>query len=126
MSFKVRVAQSFPPDFFDGLTQPPLVMRTGDALTVQPDQSGAWPAFVLVVNEKGERGWVPRRHLRLQGEKAVAVRPYDTATLNPPVGEVLTVIEEDVESGWFWCRDRGGSLGWFAIDHLEPLGRQGR
>jgi len=118
---QVRVARSFPPDFFDGLTQPPLVMRPGDGLSVQPDPSGAWPAFVLVVNERGERGWVPRRHLRLLGAKAVATTYYDTRTLNPPVGELLAVIEEDLESGWLWCRDERGNLGWFAISHLESV-----
>lgn len=117
---KVRVAKSFPPDFFDGLTRPPLVMRPGEALSVQPDLSGAWPAFVLVVNEKGERGWVPRRCLHLRGKKAVATRRYDTTTLNPSVGDLLTVVEEDIEGGWFWCRDGSGNLGWFAIDHLAP------
>ena len=123
---KVRVAKSFPPDFFNGLTLPPLVMRPGDVLSVQPDQSEAWPAFVLVVNAKGERGWVHRRYLRPQGAKAFATRRYDTATLNPSVGEVLTVIEEDLESGWLWCRDRSGNLGWFAIDHLAPPGAPDR
>lgn len=95
-------------------------MHPGDALSVQPDPSGAWPAFVLVVNEKGERGWVPRRYLRTQGAKAVATRRYDTNTLNPSVGETLTVVEEDFKSGWLWCEDKGENLGWFAIDHLAP------
>lgn len=117
---KVRVAKSFPPDFFDGLTRPPFVMHPGDSLSIQPDPSGAWPAFVLVVSEKGERGWVPRRHLRPTGEKAVATRFYDTTTLNPSVGDLLVVVEEDLESGWLWCRDEAGNLGWFAIDHVAP------
>jgi len=120
---QVRVASAFPPDFFDGLAQPALVMEEGEALTVREETSAEWPAFVLVTNKKNERGWVPGRYLRRQGERAVAIRRYDTTTLDPPEGEVLTVIEEDAESGWMWCRDKKGNTGWFANDHLAQSDR---
>lgn len=96
-----------------------MVMRPGDELKVENETSKAWPAFVLVTNKKGERGWVPERYLRRSETSAVASKEYDTKTLNPSIGEVLTVIEEDIESGWVWCRDKKGNLGWFASDHLE-------
>lgn len=117
----VRVAKSFPPDFFDGLTQPPMVMRPGDRMTVESEaEAGSeWPAFALVSTERGERGWVPKRYLSREGSKAVALRQYDTTTLAPAAGEVLTVLEEDLESAWLWCRDGKGRAGWFAIDHIE-------
>ena len=111
---------AFPPDFFDGLT-PPLIMVAGEAMEViESEKSERWPAFVLVVNQRGGRGWVPERYLKRQGKRAVAVRGYDTATLNPLKGDVLTVLEEDRESGWLWCRDLGGKEGWFAIDCVAP------
>jgi uncharacterized protein YgiM (DUF1202 family) len=117
---KVRVGLSFPPNFFEGLAQPPLVMRRGEALEVVEDEkSEEWPAFVLVVNQKGERGWVPKRYLKREGNKALAIKGYDTTTLNPVKGEILTVLEADEESGWLWCRDGSGNAGWFAVDHLE-------
>ncbi len=121
-SRKVRVTVSFPPDFFVGLTQPPLVMRPGEALEiVETESSERWPAFVLVVNRAGGRGWVPERHLRQEGKAAVAIRAYDTTTLNPSRGDVLTVLEEDQESGWLWCRDPTGREGWFAVDSVDPV-----
>jgi uncharacterized protein YgiM (DUF1202 family) len=122
---KVRVKATFPPDFFDGLAQPPLSMRPGDRLTIEDAKSEGWPAFSLVTNEKGERGWVPTRYLRQQGKVAVATRGYDTNTLSPQVGEILDVVEEDAESGWLWCRDARGNLGWFAIDHVEKVDKGG-
>jgi uncharacterized protein YgiM (DUF1202 family) len=115
---KVRVASSFPSGFFEGLTQPPFIMRRGETLTVEDDPSNEWPAFVLVTSKKGEKGWVPKRYLRRHGKKAIAIGQYNTTTLDPSEGEALTVIEEDTESGWVWCRDKAGNLGWFAIDHL--------
>ena len=88
---------------------------------MEDEASEEWPAFVLVKNEKGERGWVPERYLRRHGNNAVALRGYDTTTLNPAVGEFLTVLEEDIEGGWSWCRDKKGRIGWFAVDHLTPV-----
>jgi uncharacterized protein YgiM (DUF1202 family) len=116
---RVRVESGFPPGFFDGLTRPPLVMREGEAVTVEDDTSAEWPAFVLVTDKRGGRGWVPERYLRREGKRAVATRRYDTTTLDPSEGEMLTVIEEDLESGWVWCRDAKGKTGWFAMDHLK-------
>jgi uncharacterized protein YgiM (DUF1202 family) len=96
-------------------------MRQGEVLeVVEKEKSERWPAFVLVVNERGGRGWVPERYLKRQGKKARAIRSYDTATLDPAKGDVLSVLEEDRESGWLWCRDSGGKKGWFAIDCVAP------
>ena len=112
--------KKFPPDFFDGLTLPGMVMEPGDPLTILPGESKEWPAFVLVVKGK-ERGWVPRRYLNGRKGKVTATRRYDTTTLSPQEGEILTVIEEDTESGWLWCKDRKGNIGWFAADHVAAL-----
>lgn len=118
---RFRVTEAFPSGFFDGLSQPPLVIEPGDKLTVSEAQgSGSWPAFVLVQKSPTESGWVPRRYLERRGRAAVALQHYDTTTLNPAANEVLTVIEADVESGWLWCRDRTGRKGWFAINRLAP------
>jgi uncharacterized protein YgiM (DUF1202 family) len=48
----------------------------------------------------------------------IVIKGYDTETLNPSEGEILTILEEDRESGWVWCRDEKGRKGWFAIDNL--------
>lgn len=119
---KVRVATSFSLDFFDGLTEPPLVMLPGETLEIdESEKSNSWPAFVLVLNKNGGRGWVPKRFLKYEigGKKASVIKGYDTTTLNPSKGETLTVLEEDREGGWVWCRSKDGKEGWFAIDHLE-------
>ncbi len=119
---KVRVTASFPPDFFDGLAEPPLVMRPGEPLEViETETSARWPAFVLVANRAGGRGWVPNRYLQREGKEAIATQAYDTTTLNPSRGEILTVLEEDRESGWLWCRDANEREGWFAMDSVAPL-----
>jgi len=118
---RFRVTEAFPSGFFDGLSQPPLVIHPGDSLAVSDEQgSGTWPAFVLVTKGGTESGWVPSRYLKRRGREAVALQDYDTTTLNPSPNDILTVIEADTESGWLWCRDRNGRKGWFAINRLSP------
>ena len=116
----VKVTEAFPPGFFDGLTMPGMTMERGDEVTVRPGQSGEWPAFVLVIKGE-ERGWVPKRYLDRRGNRTVAIRRYDTTTLSPSVGDILTVVEEDRESGWYWCEDKDGKLGWFAVNRASPV-----
>ncbi len=117
---RLRVTEGFRPGFFDGLS-PRLILRPGDHVTVDLDEtSAAWPAFVRVTNDAGVNGWVPRRFLSGSGPERTALRPYDTSTLDPARGEVLEVVETDVESGWLWCRDPQGRTGWFPIRQLAP------
>jgi len=96
-------------------------MRIGETLeVVEKEKSERWPAFVLVLNERGGRGWVPARYLKRQGKKALAMQRYDTTTLDPLKGDILTVMQEDLEGGWLWCRDSTGKEGWFPIDSITP------
>jgi hypothetical protein len=119
-----RVTEAFPDDFFDGLSVPSLVVKPGDRVTLTGEKgSGTWPTFVLVVDERGQRGWIPRDVLETGEGSATVTRRYDTTTLDPEPGEVLQVIEPDVENGWLWCRNAKGELGWFPINRLEPVRR---
>ena len=116
---KFLVRETLPPGFFDGLAES-LVIQPADRVRVLPDQSRTWPAFVLVAPAQGERGWVPARLLRREGDHARVQGLYNTRCLTPAVGEVLERVEADVESGWLWCRDRVGRTGWFPILAVEP------
>jgi hypothetical protein len=119
---ELLVTEGFPPDFFDGLSQPPLVIRPGDSVVVSPEKgSGTWPEYVLVSNERGETGWVPSRALSRADGRAVVVRPFDTVTLNPARGETLWVLDPTPEGGWIWCRDARGHDGWFPTRCLVPV-----
>jgi len=114
----LRVVATFPTDFFDGLAES-LVLDPGDQVSVLPEESIRWPAYFLVSNARGWRGWVPKRFLRREGDHAVATHHYDTVSLTPTVGEILRVIETDLEGGWLWCSDSRGRIGWFPIRMVE-------
>lgn len=118
---KFRATRVFPPGFFDGLSRQ-LAIRPGDHVKVDVEQSStAWPAFVLVANDGGENGWVPRRFLEGDGAERIVIEAYDTTTLDPQLGEVLELLEADPESGWLWCRDPRGAIGWFPISYVTAL-----
>jgi hypothetical protein len=65
------------------------------------------PEFVFVTASHGS-GWVPARHLSGSSGAAVVQTPYDTTELPTRSGEVLDVLDEDLTSGWLWCRGPGG------------------
>jgi hypothetical protein len=99
------------------VSYPPLVVQPGDSVAIL-ERDVDWPAFVFVESPAGERGWVPERYLRRTGERGVVLRRYDTTQLDPSPGDLLDVLETDLESGWYWCRDSKGAEGWFPINHL--------
>jgi hypothetical protein len=82
----------------------------GDRVNVG-ERDSEWPAFVFVTTQKGS-GWVPERHLDRQGAGAVVTEAYDTTELRTQEGEELEVLDEDLTSGWIWCRAKNGREGW--------------
>jgi hypothetical protein len=102
------------------IVYPPLKVRPGDVVTVG-EQSDEWPAFRLATTRDRRVGWIPSRILRIEGETGHVLADYDTVSLDPNVGDDLTVITEDVEGGWFWCQDSQSRLGWFPKSHVTIM-----
>lgn len=90
--------------------RPPLQLEPGDVVDVGRRDTD-WPAFVLVTSDAGS-GWVPDRHLEIDGDRGVAVSAYDTTELPTGEGDRLDVVDRDEASGWTWCRDAAGREGW--------------
>ncbi|MPT14535.1 MAG: hypothetical protein E2601_06475 [Microbacterium sp.] len=88
----------------------PLAINPGDVVQVG-DWDTEWPAFIFVTALRGT-GWVPGRHLDIDGSVAMVRVAYDTAELPAVTGESVDVIENDAESGWSWCRNSDGREGW--------------
>lgn len=84
------------------------------------ERSDEWPEFVFVTAEHGA-GWVPARYLSAASGPAAAVEPYDTTELATQAGEELTVLEEDLQSGWLWCRTGDGREGWLPVSTVGPI-----
>ena len=114
----VRVTRGLPRS--TRASEPPLRLRPRGPVTVL-ERSEEWPAFVLVRTPIGECGWVPERYLGTERPRTRARRAYDTTTLEPAIGEALVVLESDEPSGWLWCRDADGRIGWFPVDYVDAL-----
>lgn len=90
--------------------RPAIRVEIGERVKVG-ERDSEWPAFVFVTTQNGS-GWVPERHLNLQGSSAVVIEEYDTTELPTEEGQELEVLYEDSTSGWMWCRGRNGREGW--------------
>lgn len=88
----------------------PLTVQPGERVGIG-DRDTEWPAFVFVTSAIG-CGWVPARHIDIDGASGIVRTGYDTAELAGREGEVVEVVADDVESGWSWCRDAAGREGW--------------
>jgi hypothetical protein len=88
----------------------PLVLVPGDVVQVG-DRDTEWPAFVFVTAAQGT-GWVPARHIDIDGSIGTVRVGYDTTELPATSGENVDVLVDDSESGWSWCRNADGREGW--------------
>ncbi|USR78815.1 SH3 domain-containing protein [Arcanobacterium pinnipediorum] len=99
--------------------RPPLRVEVDDEVVVE-HRTSDWPEFVFVTAYKGS-GWVPARHLAIDGNNATVIRPYDTTELAARVGERVERIHNDAQSGWSWCRNDRGEEGWIPNRSLDQL-----
>jgi variant SH3 domain-containing protein len=97
----------------------PLRLVVGDEVQVG-ERDTEWPEFVFVTAAHGS-GWVPARHLSSDTGEVVVRIAYDTTELPTREGEVLEVIDEDVRSGWLWCRAGDRREGWVPTKTVKPL-----
>lgn len=88
----------------------PLRIEPGDVVQVG-DRDAEWPAFVFITTPHGS-GWVPSRHIDVNGREGTVLVGYDTTELPVARGEHVEVIRDDSESGWSWCRNVDGREGW--------------
>lgn len=88
----------------------PLALVPGDVVQIG-ERDTEWPAFVFVTASRGA-GWVPSRHIEMDGSVGTVHIGYDTTELPASSGEVVDIVRDDPESGWSWCRNAGGREGW--------------
>lgn len=100
----------------------PIVVEPGDHVRLG-ERDTTWPAFRLVTKRDGGEGWVPERNFEpapgAEPGEAVAVARYDTREIAPPPGEQVTLLDLDEPSGWAWCRDARGAVGWLPLSVLD-------
>lgn len=96
----------------------PVVLEPGEVVQVG-ERDTEWPAFVFVTTSHGT-GWVPVHHLDVSGTVGTVRVGYDTTELPASAGESVTLVRDDLESGWSWCRNAAGREGWIPHRVLAP------
>ncbi len=94
----------------------PLVIKAGESVTVGRSDT-EYPGWIWCTHSSGRSAWVPERFLQRNGDFAVLLRDYDSTELTVDIGDQLALLGE--ESGWFWCRDGRGRLGWVPVTNVR-------
>ena len=98
--------------------QDPLIMSTGDELTVE-DRVSEWQGWIWCTNQEGRSSWVPAAYVQRRERAGFALCDYDATELAVDAGEVLVLGKE--ESGWIWCTNQVGQSGWVPARNLTRL-----
>ena len=101
---------------------PGVVVVPGETVVVTPDDDPC-TRFAQVVTQAGKVAYIPSTCLNSERPMAKVTRRYDTQSLRTEVGDQVTIINDDVESGWAWCRSESGEEGWVirAFLSLNPV-----
>ena len=96
----------------------PLKIRVGERVTIS-DRKSEWVGWVWCTTKSGIKGWVPDKYLEKKGNTGEVKYDYDATELTVKVGEELEILEE--ESGWVWCCNNEGMLGWVPMEHINTI-----
>jgi hypothetical protein len=78
--------------------RPPSVVRPGDVVQVG-ERDTEWSDFAFVAASRG-KGWVPARHIDIDGSAGVVRLGCDTSELPASCGESVDLLVDDPASGW--------------------------
>jgi SH3-like domain-containing protein len=96
----------------------PILLKAGSVVT-WAERESEWEGWAWCRDEAGKEGWVPEAILEKDGDRATVLREYVAAELTVEAGEKLELLSE--ESGWLWCRNGKGALGWVPKEHIEVI-----
>jgi hypothetical protein len=94
----------------------PLRVGKGQELAIGSRES-EWPGWIWCTAPDGQSGWVPESYVARRGDRARVLRGYDASELSVRAGEEVAAGIE--ESGWIWCTNQEGQVGWVPAKHLS-------
>jgi hypothetical protein len=111
MPYQCRVIKQYRTEY-----DHPITIRQGNVLTVG-SRDTQWVGWIWCWTVDGKGGWVPESALAIEGDEATALRDYDATELDVQVDDIVTIHTE--ESGWLWCENSRGIIGWIPKENVE-------
>ncbi|MCW5258387.1 hypothetical protein D5038_19135 [Verminephrobacter aporrectodeae subsp. tuberculatae] len=88
----------------------PIKLVEGEKVVIEKwETNPEWKGWVFCVSESGVKGWVPETYLRVSGNAAIVLKPYDATELAVTQGE--NVQPHYSEFGWTWVENNKGQQG---------------
>ncbi|MEE8578270.1 MAG: SH3 domain-containing protein [candidate division Zixibacteria bacterium] len=87
----------------------PLILTEGTKVRIGHRESDS-PGWIWCAIDDGKEGFIPENFIISDGAIGRLKRSYDATELTVAVDQRLVIIEE--ESGWLYCRNENGKLGW--------------
>ncbi len=97
----------------------PIKLKAGDFVSIEKwePKDSEWAGWAFCVDQRGVKGWVSEKYLRVDGKSAVAVDDYDATELSVQIGEMVKVRHQ--EFGWAWVENTNGAQGWVPLKVLK-------
>jgi ribosomal-protein-alanine N-acetyltransferase len=114
MNFKSlrKVAESY-----DVIYTNPIKLKTGERVSIEKwETNPEWAGWAFCVDQRGIKGWVSEKYLRVEGNSALVLREYDATELAVEAGESVRLQYE--EFGWAWVENKKGNQGWVPLKNL--------
>lgn len=94
----------------------PLVMSKGSEVTIMKRES-EWPGWIWCQTKAGDRRWVAKAYLIIDGNRGILNRDYEATELTAQIGDMVKAIFE--EAGWVWCESKTDNRGWLPVSNLH-------
>jgi hypothetical protein len=93
----------------------PIKLKVGDAVHIEKwePKDSEWAGWVFCADQRGVKGWVSEKYLRVNEDAAIVTRDYDATELAVELHEVVKIHQE--EFGWAWVENKKGEQGWVPL-----------
>jgi hypothetical protein len=103
----------------------PIAFREGEEVRVGQEFKGDpdWKDWVWCEGNNGNKAWVPKQYINIDGTKGIFTRDYNAMELSVQVGEVLSVYE--IVNGFGMSEKTSGVRGWVRIRNMKIEEKEG-
>ena len=92
-----------------------FIGNTGEKISLGKEDTDM-PGWFWCRNSEGLEAWIPKTHIKIDGETAVFNQPYNSIEHNVEKGEIVQYLGESLE--WIECLNGEWNYGWIPSSKL--------